>query len=712
MRNIKIGSKLLLAFALLLILFTGAVFFSWLELRDINAQSRAMAEVGVAAMSINTLVERDAYELFMAMDAYKYEEDQKSWETVKSNRVTLDAHMAEAASLLRGNPDVRSMKVTMEEFGPAYAQYGQMLDNVAGRIREKEQLLAQSAKLGAEIQRTLEGDILPLGNQVLRKMIEDQDLEGIALQSTRIEKFHVLLLRFVDVRRSLFVSLSQENTESMRAIASEIETIVRGLQGLRDGIRNPALIPLYDEIATKSAAYAKYTNEFIEAFLAVEKAHDDRMASRISMNQASTQATATAQDRVRNIAESTVKALGTTIWVLLFSTGVAVIAGVAIAFLIARMITKPLSVIVGLAQRAQKGDLSIRREDFGYEGRDEVGILADAFFDMISGQRETLLEVLEVSEVSERVAKGSSHLSAVSQQTNAAMEEIKSSIEQVTGLSESNGDALQRCNASIEEMSSGADTTAQAATDTAAFITQTASASNEAVKNVDHVIQDMGVVGQKSQENEHKIRELVGAVDQIGNFVSVITGIADQTNLLALNAAIEAARAGAAGRGFAVVAEEVRKLAEDSGRAAESVSSLISKLQSSAHEAIAITSESVGIVRSTLEMADKAQSGLGEALSEMNKAAESIQSIAAVSQEQAASSREMATAIDHATHSTMDIVKSITDINHAGDETAQGAQSVAEQSQEMSNHVDRLHELLKHFKLGASSKDSLLSLPR
>jgi methyl-accepting chemotaxis protein len=70
--------------------------------------------------------------------------------------------------------------------------------------------------------------------------------------------------------------------------------------------------------------------------------------------------------------------------------------------------------------------------------------------------------------------------------------------------------------------------------------------------------------------------ELVGRLaersERINDVVQLIEGVAGQTKLLALNASIEAAHAGDVGKGFAVVAEEVRKLSDNVGEAADEIS--------------------------------------------------------------------------------------------------------------------------------------------
>lgn len=82
------------------------------------------------------------------------------------------------------------------------------------------------------------------------------------------------------------------------------------------------------------------------------------------------------------------------------------------------------------------------------------------------------------------------------------------------------------------------------------------------------------------------VKELSDRMQDITNLLQGITSISEQTNLLALNASIEAARAGEHGRGFAVVADEIRKLSEESGKFANGIRDITSKLSHSTEQAI------------------------------------------------------------------------------------------------------------------------------
>lgn len=381
--------------------------------------------------------------------------------------------------------------------------------------------------------------------------------------------------------------------------------------------------------------------------------------------------------------------------------GLLLLGGIVV--LIVHRVVKPIMATAGLLERAAGLDFTTDQNKLWLlKYKDEIGTMAQAY----RALRVSLGHVFhDLHDEAEHFASSAQNLAALSQESVASMEEVRSAVDEVTRLSESNAAALEETNAAVEEVSQSANSTAGSAKRGAEAAARTTDLTRKAVTEVDGVVDRVRKVGERSVESGMSIGKVRTSVGAITDFVSTITGIADQTNLLALNAAIEAARAGDAGRGFAVVAEEVRKLAEEAGRAAQEVQKLITALENDTGSAETIIREMGKVLEETVGEAGHAQERLADGLREVDALSSDMQTIAAAAEEQSAAASEMANSVNQVVRATAEVVKTLSSIRTATGETASASENVAHEAQDLTGGVEKLRNILAMFSY--DSRDAL-----
>ena len=305
-------------------------------------------------------------------------------------------------------------------------------------------------------------------------------------------------------------------------------------------------------------------------------------------------------------------------------------------------VTAPLRAVLQILGEMADGNLTARMEG------DWKGDYRQILEAVESTQYELNRILGQVSVTVDKVAGGASQVSASSDSLSEHAATQASSLEEISS--------------SITEIGSQTRANAEHTQQTEILVQNTRSAAEEGNRQMLQMVESMRTIEESS--------------GQVTKIIKTIEEIAFQTNLLSLNAAVEAARAGVHGKGFAVVAEEVRNLAQRSGKAAQETAQLI---QGSNDQ-----------VRSGAAIADSTAASLTKILDGVREVSDLIGEIATASNEQASGVEQVERALQQ--------------LDQITQQNASGAEESASAAEELRGLSDQLQKMLTRFRLEASAK--------
>jgi methyl-accepting chemotaxis protein/CHASE3 domain sensor protein len=598
-------------------------------------------------------------------------------------RLTMQSFLAtrSAEDLKRLEEDQAALSRSFADLKAAVTdgQQAAQLDTVEKTIAALAESVTQSVRLQQARDKLAYQEVARIGVSMRQKLsdiaqlaIVEGDGDGAALVYAAQETLLV-------ARLSIGTYLDTRDEQLVGSIRTDVGEATDQLKSAQASLKSSAHAELTGRVVTEVPELLAKFEELVTTMKRLGEALDGFTKQARQLSEAADTIQIAASTNAESLKVSTAGTIDSAQTFGGFGGIVAILVGMAMAFLIARSITKPILGMVTTMDRLAAGETKI--EIPGRGRADEIGRMAEAVQVFKDNMGETERLRTEQAEAEKRAAE----------EKKEAMAKLASDFEAaVGGIVKTVATAAEEMQSTARTMSATADQTSQRSTAVAAAAEQASSNVQTVATAGEELSSSIAEIGRQvasstkiagkavedAQQTDSKVQGLVQAAQKIGEVVKLINEIASQTNLLALNATIEAARAGDAGKGFAVVASEVKSLANQTAKATEEIAAQIGGIQGA-------TKDSVDAIRS-----------IGRTIKEVNEIATTI---ASAVEEQSAATQEIARNVQQAAKGTQEVSSNIGGVTQAAGETGSAATQVLGAAEDLAKQAELLRQQVDTF---------------
>ncbi len=372
----------------------------------------------------------------------------------------------------------------------------------------------------------------------------------------------------------------------------------------------------------------------------------------------------------------------------------ATVLSLAIGFLIAFAISRPIRSITAAAREIAAGNLQPKKLEV--RTKDEIQELSEAFLDMM-GQLRGIIG--KVDEGAAQLVASAKMMSANAEMTSAATQHITDAAQEVAAGSEQQVRGAEDSARAMEEMSQGITRIAESSAAVHEVTVHARQQADEGNAAAQHAVRQMNTVYQSANLAAERVKRLGERSGEIGEIIGVMSGIASQTSLLALNASIEAARAGEQGRGFVVVASEVKKLAIQSEEAARQITELIRQVQVETAAAVKGMQEGMVQSREGLAVVESAGEAFGSIRTAIIGVVTQIEEVSATAQEMSAGTQEVAASVEETSRIARQSSRQIQEVAATTEEQLASMQEITASAGSLNSMAEELQQAVSRFKL-------------